>query len=216
MLNHIGFFNFDISCRLCYAMFNMTLALIIGFYYSLYCILLHCFNSNAEQQPVRWGSDIDRYCDELEHYWIHSELRAVAQAVRLGIETQLPGACLSFMRWDELQELVCGNPKIDIALLCSATEYERGCSSTDPHIVWFWELMRSEFNEEDKRAFVRFVWGRTRLPLNRAAFTQAFKLQGFSVRSGGIADDYLPVSHTCFFSVELPRCVAYEIIYHVQ
>ena len=137
----------------------------------------------------------------------------MANAVRLGIETQLPGACLNFMRWDELQELVCGNPKIDIGLLYSATEYERGCSSTDQHLVWFWELLRNDFSEDDKRAFIRFVWGRTRLPLNRAAFTQVFKLQGFSVRSGGSADDYLPVSHTCFFSVEIPRLVTADPTY---
>ena len=50
--------------------------------------------------------------------------------------------------------------------------------------------------------FLRFTWGRSRLPLNSAAFTQNFKLLSFS-RSP--ADQYYPVAHTCFFQLELPQ-----------
>ena len=163
---------------------------------------------------MSWGSDIDRYCDEVEHYWLNVEYAAVAEAVRAGIETQLSAEVLNLVRWDEFEEMVCGSPKIDVALLQAATEYERGCSNTEPHILWFWELLQQDFSEVDRRAFVRFVWGRTRLPLTRAAFTQPFKIQGFTVRGSGNADNYLPVSHTCFFSVELPRYFIFCSLYY--
>jgi hypothetical protein len=156
---------------------------------------------------VQWGSDIDKYCDELEYYYLHYELVAVAEAVRAGIITQLPISILNIIRWNELEEMVCGRPDVDIDLLQSTVEYERGCTSSDPHVLWFWDILKSDFSIDDKKAFIRFVWGRSRLPLNKAGFSQPFKIQGFSRSSvqGGIADTYLPVSHTCFFSIELPR-----------
>ena len=152
-------------------------------------------------------ADLDRYCDELEAYWLHHESAAVAEAVRAGLVTQLPAATLRLLRWDELEEMVCGRPDIDIDLLQSTVEYERGCSASDPHVLWLWELLRSDFSLDDKKAFIRFAWGRSRLPLTKAQFSQPFKIQGFSRSAvqGGLTDNYLPVSHTCFFSIELPR-----------
>lgn len=163
--------------------------------------IFHCRHT---QETVGW-SDIDRYCDELLHFWLHVEFAAVCAAVRAGLETQIPSTALELMRWDELETMVCGNPQIDIDLLQSATEYERGCSSSDPHILWLWELLRTDFSEEDRKAFIRFCWGRSRLPLTRAAFTQGFKIQGFAKQGSANPDHLLPVSHTCFFSIELPR-----------
>ena len=95
--------------------------------------------------------------------------------------------------------MVCGNPDIDVKLLESVTEYS-GCSANDAHVRLFWQAL-NEFNNEERSALIRFCWGRSRLPLNAAAFTQRFKLQSFN-RSP--ADSYFPVAHTCFFSLELP------------
>jgi E3 ubiquitin-protein ligase HERC2 len=95
--------------------------------------------------------------------------------------------------------MVCGNPEIDIKLLESVTEFS-GCSSTDPHVRLFWQALE-EFDNEERSALVRFTWGRSRLPLNAAAFTQRFKIQSFNRTP---ADSFLPVAHTCFFSLELP------------
>ncbi|TMW68510.1 hypothetical protein Poli38472_005978 [Pythium oligandrum] len=99
--------------------------------------------------------------------------------------------------------MICGSPEIDVDLLQLCTEYSK-CSETDDHIVWFWQVLR-EFSHEERSAFLRFVWGRSRLPVNEKAFPQFFKLQSFSKqREGRSVDEYLPVSHTCFFSVEMP------------
>lgn len=51
---------------------------------------------------------------------------------------------------------------------------------------------------------------RTRLPLTAEGFSQRFKLQSFG-RSP--ADDYLPVAHTCFFSLELPAYSSLEVCF---
>jgi hypothetical protein len=93
-------------------------------------------HTNGASQRVNWGCDIDLYCAELCEYWLDREFRCVCELVRAGIETQIPGPALSLLRWEELEEMVCGSPLIDVVLLQSATEYERGCSATDPHIIW--------------------------------------------------------------------------------
>lgn len=54
----------------------------------------------------------------------------------------------------------------------------------------------------------RFAWGRSRLPLSADQFHQAFKIQAFARTP---ADAYLPVAHTCFFSLELPRYSSREV-----
>lgn len=110
-------------------------------------------------------------------------------------------------RWDELEEMVCGKPEIDVKLLESIAEYS-SCSASDEHIRLFWQAME-EFTNEERSAFIRFTWGRSRLPLTAAGFSQRFKLQSFDKRP---PDNYLPVAHTCFFSLELPRYSTLEIM----
>lgn len=95
--------------------------------------------------------------------------------------------------------MVCGSAEIDVRLLEQITEYS-GCSPSDNHVRMFWQAL-NEFNNEERSALIRFTWGRSRLPLTAAAFRQRFKLQSFGHSP---ADSYYPVSHTCFFSLELP------------
>jgi len=157
---------------------------------------------------LTWGPSIDQYCEEVIQYKLN-EMKVVCDAVRLGLATQLPPALLHSLTFEELEEMVCGKPDIDLVLLKSITEYERGCAPTDRHIIWFWELLENEFKLQDKKAFLRFTWGRTKLPTTRQAFTQVLKIQGLHKTP---ADIYLPVTHTCFFSIELPRYSSKEIL----
>lgn len=71
---------------------------------------------------------------------------------------------------------------------------------SDAHVVWFWEVMR-EFSRAERQAFLRFAWGQSRLPHSAAEWTQKFVLMACAHND----DAHLPISHTCFFQVELPR-----------
>lgn len=146
------------------------------------------------------------YCDLVEQYRLH-EFDRQAAAVRQGLASMIPYRLLSIYTWDQLEEMVCGKPIIDIVLLKSVTEYS-SCSATDQHIIYFWQAME-EFSNEERSMFIRFTWGRSRLPLTADGFPQRFKLQSFGKSP---ADSYLPISHTCFFSLELPRYSTLEIM----
>lgn len=140
-------------------------------------------------------------------YRLH-EFDRQAAAIRDGLASIIPLHMLSLYTAEELEEMVCGCAEIDVSLLQSIAEYS-GCSASDPHIVNFWAIMQSHFTNVERSAFIRFTWGRSRLPLTAASFTQRFKIQSFGKSP---ADNYFPLAHTCFFSIELPRYSTLEIM----
>ena len=146
------------------------------------------------------------YASLVEKYRLQ-EFSAQVNALKSGLSQVVPSSLLTLFTWDELETFVCGYPDIDISLLKSVTEYNN-CSQSDIHIVNFWKVFE-EFTAEEKSLFIRFTWGRSRLPTRAEYFHQKFKLQSFSKEP---ADDYLPVAHTCFFSLELPAYSSKDIM----
>ncbi len=65
--------------------------------------------------------------------------------------------------------------------------------------------MLEELDAEERRAFVNFCSGRSRLPATAADFPMPFKLTAPPPRAEERPDEYLPVAQTCFFSLALPR-----------
>lgn len=156
------------------------------------------------------------YADLVEQYRLH-EGDAAAALVRRGIAKVVPAKLLALFTGAELETMVCGTPEVDVDLLQRCTEYS-GCNSSDTHVEWFWNVLRG-FTQEERSAFLRFVWGRARLPANDKEFPQLFKLQSFSMPSSSSSsrrrrgiDDFLPVSHTCFFSLELPAYTSEAVL----
>ncbi|TMW60609.1 hypothetical protein Poli38472_000651 [Pythium oligandrum] len=150
--------------------------------------------------PVQW-EDRDAYARAVETYRL-TEFAPVCEDIVRGIATILPAPTVSLFTWKEFATLVCGKPTVDVDLLRRRTIYGDGCQATDAHIAYFWEVLQ-EFTDEQKSSFLRFVWGRSRLPTHAADFTQDFKISGLP-KATGRADQYLPIAHTCFFSIDLP------------
>ena len=115
----------------------------------------------------------NRYCDERERFHL-SEMKPVANAIRSGLLTQIPETMLGLLCGDEFERMVCGSPSIDIDLLKSATEY-MGYSYSDEPIQMLWRILEG-FTQEDRRMFLKFTWGRSRLPLTLAGFKQRMKV----------------------------------------
>ena len=122
------------------------------------------------------------------------EFRLQCAALKDGLSSVVPAAQLTMFTWEQLRSQVCGQPTIDVAMLQQMSVYE-GCQSTDPHILFFWQVMAQRFSEQQKSSFLQFVNGSSRLPARAADFEKRFRLQRF-YPSSGKADDYLPVAHT--------------------
>eukprot|EP01027_Heterolobosea_sp_BB2_P014204 GEZU01020428.1.p1 GENE.GEZU01020428.1~~GEZU01020428.1.p1 ORF type:complete len:107 (-),score=30.13 GEZU01020428.1:96-416(-) len=54
---------------------------------------------------------------------------------------------------------------------------------------------------QERSLYLRFVWGRSRLPVSEEGFGHPMKIQKLDRPK---PDEFLPLSHTCFFSLELP------------
>jgi hypothetical protein len=127
------------------------------------------------------------------------------QAIRAGLITVIPARFLSLLTWKELELEVCGSPDIDVELLKQHTSYT-GCNALDAHILAFWSVLTA-FNHTERAQFLRFVWGRSRLP-PASKFKNRFTIDSSARRS----PDSLPTSHTCSFVLELPRYPSVAIV----
>lgn len=124
------------------------------------------------------------------------------KAVRDGMSKVVPVPLLSLFNAYELETMVCGSPDIPLSLLKSVAVY-RGVDGHSALIQWFWEVME-DFTNQERSLFLRFVWGRTRLPRTISDFRgRDFVIQILDRYNP--PDNFLPESYTCFFLLKMPR-----------
>jgi len=129
-----------------------------------------------------------------------NEFKTQVDAIRRGLATQVPVVLLPLFTWKELELEVCGRREVDIEMLKANTVYKHGVKKSDRHIVWLWKVLKA-FTYKERQLFLRFVWGQSRLPTRAQDFREKF-----TITPAASNDDLsLPVSHTCFFSLELPK-----------
>lgn len=75
----------------------------------------------------------------------------------------IPKQLISIFDNKELELLISGLPEIDIADLRNNTTYTNYNKET-PVIQWLWEIL-FEFSQEDRAAFIQFVTGSSKVPL---------------------------------------------------
>jgi hypothetical protein len=125
-----------------------------------------------------------------------------------GLSNVLPVEILTIFSGEELRDIICGNPEVDVDLLKRVVEYE-GYEESDSVIQFFWETLR-EFTNSERKTFLQFVWARNRLPMKESDFDAPFKIQRDS--SGKNKDQALPSASTCFFSLLLPEYSNKELL----
>jgi hypothetical protein len=132
------------------------------------------------------------------------------KAFRDGLSAVLPLELSSLFTPNELEQLVCGSSKVDIALLRQCTEYE-DILPDSATACNFWRILEDMSNEE-RTLFLRFVWARSRMPASAQDLPMNFKLQGATGKAKETPDAYLPHAQTCFFSLTLPNYSTIEIM----
>ena len=114
----------------------------------------------------------------------------------------MPQRLLPLFSWQQLELLTCGSADIDVDLLRSRTKYGVGVSPNQRHVRYLWAALR-RFTPAQRSAFLRFIWGRSRLPASLAEWGDT-KMTIHTKQCGATPDEFYPVAHTCFFSLELP------------
>ena len=131
-----------------------------------------------------------------------STQRRLLNSFAEGMSSVLPIELLSAFTGEQLRDIICGNPDIDVELLRRVAEYE-GYEETDEVIVNFWEVLR-EMTTTERKLFLQFVWARNRLPLKESDFDAPFKIQKDTKTIPEDGDYPLPSASTCFFSLTAP------------
>ncbi|XP_072935158.1 probable E3 ubiquitin-protein ligase HERC2 [Epargyreus clarus] len=143
----------------------------------------------------------DDYVQLALQYRLH-EFDEQVRAVRDGMSRVVPAPYLAVFTAAELETLVCGSPDIPVNVLRASATY-KGVEPTAPLVQWFWEVME-ELSGSERALFLRFVWGRTRLPRAPQDPRQRdFVLQVLDKYQP--PDNFLPESYTCFFLLKMPR-----------
>ncbi len=72
------------------------------------------------------------------------------------------------------------------------TVYAESIKSDAPAVRFMWQVLE-EFSHEERRLFLKFVWGRSRLPLRVEDFSEKFTIEQIARDN---PDAKLPTSHT--------------------
>ncbi|CAF3962695.1 unnamed protein product [Rotaria sp. Silwood2] len=157
------------------------------------------------------ASNFKDFCTKYREYRLNEFCRQI-ECICQGMYSVVPFYYLSQFTADELEDSVCGKGHIDIELLKRNTYYGDSYNQNSPTIERFWTVLSEMFNEEQKKSFITFVWGRSTLPLCNEDFTNKFCINPYYILSNEV-DTMLPRSHTCNFSLDLPEYSTTEIMY---
>ena len=149
---------------------------------------------------VTWENRLD-FCHAVERRRLE-EFDEQVRHMAVGLGEVVPMEALRLFSWQQLEVLVAGVPTFNIPLWKKNT---RPSGISKERLDWFWTVIES-LSPRDQAGFVRFAWGRSRLPTTKD-FSCKMKLS-----SAGRAA--LPIAHTCFFSIELPDYETYEKMRH--
>ncbi|KAM7357848.1 HECT and RLD domain containing E3 ubiquitin ligase 4 isoform 2-T4 [Cochliomyia hominivorax] len=118
-------------------------------------------------------------------------------AFQKGFMKVCSGRVLKIFRPEELMAMVVGNEEYDWQALELNCEYKNGYTSSDETIKWFWEIFH-DLPVTEKKKFLLFLTGSDRIPI------QGMKEIKICIQPTS-DDKCLPVAHTCFNLLDLPR-----------
>ncbi|CAG5896412.1 unnamed protein product [Menidia menidia] len=122
------------------------------------------------------------------------ESRQQIAAMQAGLLKVVPQAVLDLLTWQEVEKKVCGDPEISVEALKRLTRFE-DLEQSDVRVQYLWEAL-TNFTNEDRSRFLRFVTGRSRLPA---------PIYVFPDKHGFETTDALPQSSTCSSTLYLPN-----------
>ncbi|XP_014794517.1 PREDICTED: E3 ubiquitin-protein ligase HECTD3-like [Calidris pugnax] len=115
-------------------------------------------------------------------------------AMRAGLLRVVPQPVLDLLTWQQLEKKICGDPEITVAELQKFITFE-DFPSNDSRIQIFWEAL-SNFTSEDLSRFLKFVTGRSRLPVQITVYPERANLDAL---------DLMPQASTCSSTFFLPN-----------
>ncbi|XP_068967213.1 probable E3 ubiquitin-protein ligase HERC4 [Bombus flavifrons] len=151
---------------------------------------------NGSKVPVTLKNKkqfVDLYVD----YTLNKSVEPHFLAFYQGFHKVCGGRVLELFHSYELMAVVVGNEDYDWEELERNASYKEGYTKDDPTIVLFWQVFR-ELTLEEKKKFLLFLTGSDRIPIQG--------MRAIRITIQPMNDErLLPVAHTCFNLLDLPR-----------
>ncbi|XP_066590462.1 probable E3 ubiquitin-protein ligase HERC4 [Prorops nasuta] len=136
---------------------------------------------------------VDLYVD----YILNKSVESQFQAFYKGFHKVCGGRVLELFHSHELMAVIVGNEGYDWEELEKNASYKQGYTKDDPTIVSFWQVFH-ELSLEEKKKFLLFLTGSDRIPIQG--------MEAIKITIQPMSDErFLPVAHTCFNLLDLPR-----------
>ncbi|KAL0964222.1 hypothetical protein UPYG_G00321040 [Umbra pygmaea] len=136
-------------------------------------------------------------------YIFNESVASLFEAFHAGFHKVCGGKVLELFQPNELQAMVIGNTNYDWKELEKNTEYKGEYWAEHSTIKIFWEVFH-DLPLEKKKLFLLFLTGSDRIPI---LGMKSLKLVIQPTRGG---EHYLPVAHTCFNLLDLPKYTSPE------
>ncbi|NXE32722.1 HERC4 ligase, partial [Ptilorrhoa leucosticta] len=170
-----------------------------------FTITVENFGTTEIKELVPKGADIpvvkqnrQGFVDAYVDYIFNRSVASLYSAFHEGFHKVCGGKVLQLFQPSELQAMVIGNTNYDWKELEKNTEYKGEYWADHPTIKIFWEVFH-ELSLEKKKQFLLFLTGSDRIPI------LGMKCLKLVIQPTGGGEDYLPVAHTCFNLLDLPK-----------
>ncbi|KAM6346844.1 LOW QUALITY PROTEIN: putative E3 ubiquitin-protein ligase HERC4 [Alca torda] len=163
------------------------------------------FGTTETKELVPNGADIpvvkqnrQDFVDAYVDYIFNKSVDSLFSAFYTGFHKVCGGKVLQLFQPSELQAMVIGNTNYDWKELEKNTEYKGEYWADHPTII-FWEVFHELSLEKKKQFCVMFLTGSDRIPI------LGMKCLKLVIQPTGGGEGYLPVAHTCFNLLDLPK-----------
>ncbi|KAM6130608.1 putative E3 ubiquitin-protein ligase HERC4 isoform 1-T2 [Phoenicopterus ruber ruber] len=170
-----------------------------------FTITVENFGTTEIKELVPNGADIpvvkhnrQDFVDAYVDYIFNKSVASLFSAFHAGFHKVCGGKVLQLFQPSELQAMVIGNTNYDWKELEKNTEYKGEYWADHPTIKIFWEVFH-ELSLEKKKQFLLFLTGSDRIPI------LGMKCLKLVIQPTGGGEGYLPVAHTCFNLLDLPK-----------
>ncbi|XP_064173088.1 probable E3 ubiquitin-protein ligase HERC4 isoform X1 [Anguilla rostrata] len=177
-----------------------------------FTVTVENFGATEVLELVRDGMDISvnnsnrlEYVNAYVDYIFNMSVAELFDAFYAGFHKVCGGKVLELFQPSELQAMVIGNTNYDWKELEMGTEYKGEYWREHPTIKFFWEVFH-ELPLEKKKQFLLFLTGSDRIPI------LGMKNLALVIQPTGGGDQYLPVAHTCFNLLDLPKYSSKEVL----
>ncbi|XP_055779406.1 probable E3 ubiquitin-protein ligase HERC3 isoform X1 [Salvelinus fontinalis] len=140
-------------------------------------------------------------------YMFRDSVSELYQAFSSGFLKVCGGKILSLFQPSELMAMVVGNNNYNWEEMEKNAVYKGEYSATHPTVRMFWEVFH-EFPLEKKKRFLLFLTGSDRIPIH------GMESLRIAIQSTSAEEHYLPVAHTCYNLLDMPRYQTKETLHH--